>query len=381
MVRRETYWSTITDCNGAVEQELSYDAWGNRRDPETWCVDASITPMFDRGYTGHEHLNGFGLINMNGRMYDPVMSSFLSVDRYVQQPENSQGFNRYAYCMYNPLKYVDPSGWMMSRPSGSGGIPPQFTAPQPAAVDGGYRLVEIDGVLYGGCLIDTYAIDYACTSSSGGNNQAEQDCRELIGEQNNGVLFEEYPDEANVPTIRAGGGGGGWGTNYAGSPSKDYGIASNSLSYGVSYAGVVTSFKQDKWKNPGSRAQKAINQKKAYNTQKALKAKGITKSVKEIKAGKITNLSKANHALGMVGLAITGVDIAYNNGIANPSHFLDAGIGVACLLAGPAGWIIGASYLAVDICSYAISGQSIGANIDTWCGGVGFDFKTFSIVY
>ena len=171
------------------------------------------------------------------------------------------------------------------------------------------------------------------------------------------------------------------GTNYAGSPSKDYGIASNSLSYGVSYAGVVTSFIKDKWENPGSRAQKAINQKKAYNTQKALKAKGITKSVKEIKAGKITNLSKANHALGMVGLAITGVDIAYNNGIANPSHFLDAGIGVACLLAGPAGWIIGASYLAVDICSYAISGQSIGANIDTWCGGVGFDFKTFSIVY
>ena len=99
-------WTVIVDADGDVEQELSYDAWGNLRNPETWCVDASITPMFDRGYTGHEHLSGFGLINMNGRMYDPVMSSFLSVDRYVQQPENSQGFNRYAYCMYNPLKYV-----------------------------------------------------------------------------------------------------------------------------------------------------------------------------------------------------------------------------------------------------------------------------------
>ena len=113
MVSHETYWSTITDCNGAVEQELSYDAWGNLRDPETWCVDASITPMFDRGYTGHEHLNGFGLINMNGRMYDPVMSSFLSVDAYVQSPDNSQNFNRYAYCLNNPLKYTDPSGWVM----------------------------------------------------------------------------------------------------------------------------------------------------------------------------------------------------------------------------------------------------------------------------
>ena len=44
------------------------------------------------------------------RMYDPVMSSFLSVDNYVQSPENSQNFNRYAYCLNNPLKYTDPSG-------------------------------------------------------------------------------------------------------------------------------------------------------------------------------------------------------------------------------------------------------------------------------
>ena len=110
-------WSTITDCNGAVEQELSYDAWGNRRDPDTWrrnWYDPALEePMFDRGYTGHEHMTAFGLINMNGRCYDPVMSSFLSVDAYVQSPENSQSFNRYTYCMNNPLKYVDPSGWVM----------------------------------------------------------------------------------------------------------------------------------------------------------------------------------------------------------------------------------------------------------------------------
>ena len=110
-------WSTITDCNGAVEQELSYDAWGNRRDPDTWFRNwynpALEEPMFDRGYTGHEHLYAFGLINMNGRCYDPVMSSFLSVDAYVQSPDNSQNFNRYAYCLNNPLKYTDPSGWVV----------------------------------------------------------------------------------------------------------------------------------------------------------------------------------------------------------------------------------------------------------------------------
>ena len=114
-------WTTITDGNGVVEQWLSYDAWGNLRNPNTWAnYTASDTydgPMFDRGYTGHEHLTSFGLINMNGRMYDPVMSSFLSPDRYVQDPSSAQGFNRYAYCLYNPLRYVDPTGWL----AGGGG--------------------------------------------------------------------------------------------------------------------------------------------------------------------------------------------------------------------------------------------------------------------
>ena len=109
-------WATITNGNGAVEQSLSYDAWGNLRNPNTWTGDFTGTPMFDRGYTGHEHLYAFGLINMNGRMYDPVISAFLSVDQYVSNPESAQGFNRYAYCMNNPLRYIDPSGWTMVNP-------------------------------------------------------------------------------------------------------------------------------------------------------------------------------------------------------------------------------------------------------------------------
>ena len=78
---------------------------------ETWTGMATETPLFDRGFTGHEHLYAFGLINMNGRMYDPLMSSFLSVDAYVQDPTNAQAFNRYAYCGHNPLRYTDPTGW------------------------------------------------------------------------------------------------------------------------------------------------------------------------------------------------------------------------------------------------------------------------------
>ncbi len=131
-------WTTITDEEGSVEQYLNYDAWGNLRNPNYWTGFFSGVPMFDRGYTGHEHLSSFGLINMNGRMYDPVMSSFLSVDQYVSSPENAQGFNRYAYCMNNPLRYVDPSGWLPVGGGGHGYTPNSATNDPYAYVDNRY---------------------------------------------------------------------------------------------------------------------------------------------------------------------------------------------------------------------------------------------------
>ena len=43
-------------------------------------------------------------------MYDPVLGRFLSPDPFVQMPDFSQSFNRYSYCLNNPLVYVDESG-------------------------------------------------------------------------------------------------------------------------------------------------------------------------------------------------------------------------------------------------------------------------------
>lgn len=99
--------------DGQLIQELSYDAWGRLRDPQTLTVYApgqEPVLFLGRGYTGHEHLKEFGLINMNARLYDPAIGRFLSPDPYVQMPENSQNFNRYSYCLNNPLKYTDKNG-------------------------------------------------------------------------------------------------------------------------------------------------------------------------------------------------------------------------------------------------------------------------------
>ncbi len=96
--------------NGTLEQEFSFDPWGNPRNPFTWQSDTTILPEFQRGFTGHEHLLEFGLINMNGRLYDPSLGRMLSPDNFVQSPGSALGFNRYTYCANNPMVYTDPSG-------------------------------------------------------------------------------------------------------------------------------------------------------------------------------------------------------------------------------------------------------------------------------
>ena len=102
-----------TDQNGALLAEQSFDAWGRRRNPSDWTFTNVPAPSdyFARGYTGHEHMDKFGLINMNGRVYDPLVGRFLNPDIFVKDPTNPIDFNRYMYCHNNPLKYVDPSGY------------------------------------------------------------------------------------------------------------------------------------------------------------------------------------------------------------------------------------------------------------------------------
>ena len=40
----------------------------------------------------------------------PVIARFFSPDNFVQAPGSTQGYNRYSYCLNNPLQWVDPSG-------------------------------------------------------------------------------------------------------------------------------------------------------------------------------------------------------------------------------------------------------------------------------
>jgi len=114
----------VNASNNTLLYENSYDPWGRMRNITTWAnyAPGSEPSLFvaGRGFTGHacppkhqrrrEHLPWFNLINMNGRVYDPLVGQFLSPDNHVQAPYFTQGLNRYVYCLNNPLRYTDPSG-------------------------------------------------------------------------------------------------------------------------------------------------------------------------------------------------------------------------------------------------------------------------------
>ncbi|MDR1679839.1 MAG: hypothetical protein LBR81_08705 [Prevotellaceae bacterium] len=101
----------LTDESGTPIENYAYDPWGKRRNPNDWNLpDERTNLLVNRGYTGHEHLDAFDIINMNGRVYDPLTGSFFSPDPNVQAPENWLNYNRYSYCYGNPLIYTDPDG-------------------------------------------------------------------------------------------------------------------------------------------------------------------------------------------------------------------------------------------------------------------------------
>nr|WP_281375573.1 RHS repeat-associated core domain-containing protein [Haloferula luteola] len=109
-------WKTATTEPSGERQ--SFDAWGERRHGATWQdlrttwngSQSTSAADVNRGFTGHEMLDDFGLVHMNGRIYDPELGRFLSPDPYVQVPEFSQNFNRYSYVLNNPLSHTDSTG-------------------------------------------------------------------------------------------------------------------------------------------------------------------------------------------------------------------------------------------------------------------------------
>jgi RHS repeat-associated protein len=113
----------ISNEEGYRVEQRHYDAWGNLThlqigNSKLAVGKASIAILIemvgglltDRGYTSHEHFYEVGIIHMNGRLYDPLLRRFLNADENIQDPYNTQNYNKYGYVLNNPLMFNDPSG-------------------------------------------------------------------------------------------------------------------------------------------------------------------------------------------------------------------------------------------------------------------------------
>ena len=115
----------VADQQGVILEKRLFDAWGAILKVQSGSGMAlNGLTILDRGYTGHEHLQSVGIINMNGRIYDPKLHRFLQPDNNIQDPFNVQNHNRYGYVLNNPFKYTDPSGefWNIVVGAAVGGV-------------------------------------------------------------------------------------------------------------------------------------------------------------------------------------------------------------------------------------------------------------------
>ncbi|AQW93062.1 RHS repeat-associated core domain-containing protein [Elizabethkingia anophelis] len=108
----------VSDEEGNLIEERHFDAWGQftHLKIKNGSVNTSQSQILnshlivDRGYTSHEHFMSVGIIHMNGRLYDPLLRRFLNADENIQNPYNTQNYNKYGYVINNPLMYKDPNG-------------------------------------------------------------------------------------------------------------------------------------------------------------------------------------------------------------------------------------------------------------------------------
>jgi len=111
-----------TDAAGAVVKRRAYRPWG-----------APVTGSYEQGpgYTGHVTDALTGLSYMQQPYYDPLAGRFLSVDPIPASPAS---FNRYAYVLNNPYKYIDLDGrfesspWLLATVPGQGSFDNAMTS-------------------------------------------------------------------------------------------------------------------------------------------------------------------------------------------------------------------------------------------------------------
>ena len=102
----------IVDDSGSEVVSYTYDAWGNILSTTGSMASTlgALNPLRYRGYVYDEETN---LYYLQSRYYDPEMGRFINADVFTSTGQGTLGSNMYAYCLNNPVRYTDDSGYFV----------------------------------------------------------------------------------------------------------------------------------------------------------------------------------------------------------------------------------------------------------------------------
>jgi RHS repeat-associated protein len=100
----------VTDQNQQVIARHDFLPFGEEWNTPTNAKEKKL-------FTGHERDADTGLDYFGARYYRPQVGRFTTVDPLGASAKvaNPQSFNRYAYALNNPLRYIDPDGMDVSK--------------------------------------------------------------------------------------------------------------------------------------------------------------------------------------------------------------------------------------------------------------------------
>jgi len=100
--------SLVLDDQGSVVAESRHYPYGEER----WRWPQEGTFPTEYRFTGQKLVDSAGgTYHMGARFYDSALGRWISADTLVPEPGSPQSFNRYAYALGNPLRFVDPTGY------------------------------------------------------------------------------------------------------------------------------------------------------------------------------------------------------------------------------------------------------------------------------
>ena len=101
----------ILNSSGTVVVEYTYDAWGKVLSV-TGSQASTIGQYNPFRYRSYYYDVETGFYYLQSRYYDPTVGRFLNADGIIGANGGIEGYNMFAYCSNNPVKFADYSGYL-----------------------------------------------------------------------------------------------------------------------------------------------------------------------------------------------------------------------------------------------------------------------------